>query len=39
MGASSPFYSKSGTPGYWQVTVRRSLEVMPIRMSRRKNLI
>ena len=27
-GASSPFYSESGIPGYCQVTVGRSLEEM-----------
>jgi hypothetical protein len=28
-GASSPFYSESGTPGCFQVTVGRSLDKMP----------
>lgn len=28
MGASSPFYSESGTPDYCQVTVGQSLEEM-----------
>ena len=28
-GASSPFYSESGTPGCCQVTVGQSLEEMP----------
>jgi hypothetical protein len=27
-GASSPFYSESGTPGCWQATVGRSLDKM-----------
>ena len=29
MGASSPFYSESGTPSYCQVTVGQSLDEMP----------
>jgi preprotein translocase subunit SecG len=29
-GASSPFYSESGTPGFCQVTVGQSLDKMPI---------
>jgi hypothetical protein len=28
-GTSSPLYSESGTPGYCQVTVGRSLDEMP----------